>query len=244
MGYKDPEVLEKMYWSDGMTQPEIADHFDVNPGSISYHMKKGGVETRSGSEALNATTYSVSDYQHELLTGILMSDGYCGKSAATPYIEVSMVNREFVEWFDEQLGELSTGVRVKETDKSRQTIYRVSTRCVSELERYYDWYSSGEKIWPEQIELTPDVLKMLFVGDGTVGHRKGQRNRKPHIKICLMNEMENKKKIEEMFERVGFSVGWNGPSVTFSIDESERLWNYMGSPPPGFDYKWPENFKA
>jgi len=95
--YKKASVLYDLYWGKNMNQVEIADKLGCNPGSISYWMKKHNIKTRKGSEALFGDELSVSEKKHKILTGILMSDGNANKNATTS-IEVSMANKEFIEW--------------------------------------------------------------------------------------------------------------------------------------------------
>ena len=237
--FKKKGVLKKLYHEYGMNQTAIAEELGCNQGSVSHYMKKYGIETRSGAEAKLCKNICVSERQHEILTGLLMSDGrasYC-HSNETAVVQVDMVTEPFILWLKEQMGDVCCSVRQKETEsENAQTLHRLSTRCLEEFTKYREWYSSGQKVWPEDIELTPLTLKMLFVGDGTVAK---QRSGSKYIKIYLKNEHKNKDTIENMFERVGFEAKWHGYSVRFTLSESERMWEYMGSPPPGFEYKWP-----
>lgn len=166
-----------------------------------------------------------------------MSDGNANKNATTS-IEVSMSNEAFIRWLHTELDDISTGVKHRIFDDERSDHYRLRTRSLPGLNKYRDWYATGEKVWPEDLTLYPETLKMLYVGDGTrVEHDGGSS----FIKICLKNEYKNKSKIESMFERIGVSPRWHGYSVEFTVPESHYLWNYMDSPPPGFEYKWPDD---
>jgi len=107
---------------------------------------------------------------------------------------------------------------------------------LAELDKYRDWYSSGKKVWPEDIILYPETLKMLYVGDGTIVDNPGGSQ---YLKICLKNKHNNIDKINKMFNKIGVQPRWHGYSVAFTVPKSHYLWNYMGNPPPGFEYKWP-----
>jgi len=239
--YQKKAVLDDLYHKQGMNQTEIAKKLGCNQGSISHYMKKFDIKTRSGAEANLGKKISVSKRQHEILTGILMSDGWAsyGNPRKTAKIQVDMITEEFITWLKEQMGDVCGDIYQREpNNKKHKTQYRLSTRCLEEFVQYREWYSSGEKVWPEDIKLTPLTLKMLFVGDGTAAKTHSGSK---FIKICLKKERENKEKIEKMFERVGFEVKWHGYSIRFTVQESRDIWEYMGSPPPGFEYKWPEN---
>lgn len=234
--YKDEDALNELYWEQNMNQVEIANKLGCNPGSVSYWMNKHNIDTRSGSEALASKEFSVTDRQHKILSGILMSDGNANKVSTTS-IEVSMANKDFIYWLYDELGEISTGVKHRTFEDERSDHYRVRTRSLSELDEYREWYSTGEKVWPEDLILYPETLKMLYVGDGTRVENSGGSS---FLKICSKNEHKNKNKIESMFERIGITPKWHGYSVRFTTPQSHYLWNYMGSPPPGFEYKWPD----
>lgn len=53
MGYKDADDLRRLYWDDGKTQAEIADHFGQNPGTIHYWMEKHDIQRRDRQEEVN-----------------------------------------------------------------------------------------------------------------------------------------------------------------------------------------------
>jgi hypothetical protein len=113
--------------------------------------------------------------------------------------------------------------------------------CHPDLDQFSNWYSSGKKVWPPDLKLTPTVLKHWYCGDGNLAVDDTHR----FIQISVVNERNNRKKIEHMFDRVGFEVSnWNigedRCSIQFSKDESDRMFDYMGQSLPGFGYKWPK----
>ena len=110
-----------------------------------------------------------------------------------------------------------------------------------ELDEYAQWFSSGNKLFPDDVKLTPTVLKHWYCCDG---HRI-EHSASSAIEIAMTNERENQGKIESMFERAGFEVSnWNTSGnrfhARFTVAESMDMWKYMGDPLPSFSYKWPE----
>jgi len=104
-------------------------------------------------------------------------------------------------------------------------------------------------VWPEDIELTPTVLKHWYCGDGH-WHNSEANN---CISIAMANEISNTNKIDEIFRNVGIQAPSNyssserkGGSFTcnadFTVEQSKELWEYMGKPLPDFEYKWPERY--
>jgi len=231
----------------------------------------GNDYSRIGSHWSQVSTCShpeISAYKMELLTGMLMGDGYISRREnKNTYFTTAMITKPFLEWLDGELDWLSTGVRLEYTaeenaKRSRDSgfspdakaenysdVYRLQSRGNPNLQPLADWYSSGKKVFPENIELTPTVLKMWYVSDGSHDNRKSHNR----IEIAMNNEIDRRDNIEQLFEHVGFEISnWSIREITsgkyegskiceaqFTVDESQRLFEYMGEPPAGFEYKWP-----
>ena len=64
--YKDPDVLERLYWYEGMSQKEIGNKLDCSATTVSKYMDKFGIETRDPSIKLNggenAVQKQIEDY--------------------------------------------------------------------------------------------------------------------------------------------------------------------------------------
>jgi len=209
----------------------------------------------------------LSKKQKEVVTGLLMSDGTVSTNPndkSNPRLQCKMINKKFLEYIDKEIfPKLGLGVKKTRTAKEslkdleerrfRTTgdlenyndIYSWQTRRLPDFRIFYDWYSSGEKIFPEDIKLTSKVLKYWYVGDGSYNKKNGKR----HIQIAMSNERENKDKIETYFKEAGLPEpnSWNENkredgslrcSAVWNVSESKELLNYMGEPIKGFGYKW------
>lgn len=49
--WRDPSVLEELYWDQELSTTEIADKYDIAPNTVSYQLNKSGLGTRSISES-------------------------------------------------------------------------------------------------------------------------------------------------------------------------------------------------
>ena len=179
-------------------------------------------------------------------------------TSKNPRLNVNMINREYLEHLDNIFGILSRGVSIKSTaeqaakyDKSNgwnkgakaenyHDKYRFTTSTHPDFKELRKWYDSGAKLWPEDLELTPLVLKHWYVGDGTFT-QQGQ------IRISMVKEKENKDKVASYFSKAGLPEmnGWtefgeSRCSAIWNQSEAEELFEYMGEPVDGFKYKWPE----
>jgi len=214
--------------------------------------------------ASNCTYQQFSDYQHDVLTGLLMGDGWLSTCNKRPRISVELITKDYLTYLaNEVFPVCSGGVNLKRTAKeaaevSRKAgfrpnakaenysdIYSWQTTSHPELEQYREWYSTGEKCFPEDIELTPTMLKTWYVCDGFV-----HNDRYPGI--ALSNEHGARDKIDNMFREQGLTdYYWKvsktddkhatkpNATVRFRTAGADNFFRYVGSPPPGFEYKFP-----
>lgn len=210
---------------------------------------------------------SFSERQREILTGLVMGDGHINRSSKNPHIVCEMIMKEYLEYISGIFGVLGGDVSLLMTaeenakrsrdygfspdaDPSNYSdVYRWSSMCHPELQEFADWYATGEKVWPADIELTPTVLKHWYCGDGH-WHDSGSHN---CIRISMSNEVDHTDKIDTLFETVGLPApsnyniceridGSRRCSAEWTVAQSKELWEYMGDPLPGFEYKWPEEY--
>ncbi len=200
---------------------------------------------------------NLSDKQKDIITGVLMSDGYINRRKnRKPRLKVDSTNKEYLNYLNKEFGAFSTGkptcYRTAEEEAKREKIprfknstyqdqYTWTSRSLPELNRWANWYSSGEKIWPKNINLTPTVLKHFYVGDGTM--KNGNC-----ITIYLSNEKENKRKVNKYFTDVGLPKprwynqerrdGSISARIRWRVEESKEILEYMGEPISGHEYKW------
>lgn len=267
--YQDKLWLKQKYIEEDLEQQEIADICGVNQTTISRYIVNNGLQKNERVECpeCNDTFSSIgrhwenkeshipslSDEQEQMFIGILMSDGsiHSPKNQNSRML-IKMTNKEYLQWLDDKLGILSTGVSKAKTAKEKakkdresgwnkkaktenySDMYFVGTRRCSIFNKYRRWYSSGQKRWPmNDITLTPTTLKHFFVGDGT---KAGS----DIIKIGCKNEADREEKVRELFQEVGFEISYFGShSFGFDQETSYRIFEYMGEPLPGFEYKWP-----
>jgi hypothetical protein len=209
---------------------------------------------------------SFTQHQKEIVTGLLMGDGTINRGGKNPHIQCEMVSPNYLEYINNSFGCLGNYVSLKSTaEESAERVrnsgfdegaksenysdtYFWRSRSHPELQEFAEWYSTGKKVWPMDIELTPTVLKHWYCGDGC--WRNSNNN---NIQISMSNEIENQDKVSQMFEKVGlpspsnYSIserkdGSKTCSARWTVEQSKELWKYMGEPLPDFKYKWPEEY--
>jgi hypothetical protein len=220
------------------------------------------------SQSNNCQYPPLSQYQREVATGLLMGDGSIDRSSKNACLQSVMISQNYLEHVDKQFGRFGNGVSLHQTAaESAQhncksgfspdadaddysDVYHWRSMRHPNLTEFAAWYDSGSKVWPDDIELTPTVLKHWYCGDGTYDNN-GYNNR---IRISMSNEIDNTDKVDAMFENVGLPTPSNYATsersdgslrcnAQFTVEKSRKLWDYMGDPLPDFEYKWPEDFK-
>lgn len=205
---------------------------------------------------------SLTDHQKEIITGSLMSDGCINRTSKSPLLQIVMISPNYLEYIDNEFGILSTGVSLSQTAEesameSRENgfrpnadgenyhdLYILRTRCLPELQEFADWYETGEKVWPStDIDLTPTVLKHLYIGDGNFHDNA--------IRISMNNERDRIDDVKGMFRRKGFDpmnvdiqdmkAGGKKVDMYFSKQTSDEMFEYMNGPLPDFEYKFPNS---
>lgn len=192
----------------------------------------------------------------EILTGILMGDGDIhGQKDANPHFRVRMTNQDFLIRLNEQFGVLSTGVFLDRTAKqqyrqatdsdhekfevtneeSYSDLYGLRTRSHPQLHRLREWYETGQKRFPSNLRLTPTIAKMWYVCDGWLAKTADHR---PRVMIKAANESSRPEYLIDLLSHHGFHPHFTRTELEFTASETEELLDWMGSPPPGFEYKW------
>jgi hypothetical protein len=170
--------------------------------------------------------------QKEIIIGLLMGDGHLEQTNRSSRICITMVSKNYLQYIKKRLSDYMKKVRpVKQTELTEKQAYTLRTVACKEFNKFKNWYSTGEKVFPENIELTPTVLKHWYCGDGTWN--------KERISIKINNEFENQSKLKSYF------IDQNLPEPRFSSnkmyfkkEDSTEILDYIGDPLPDFKYKW------
>lgn len=167
-----------------------------------------------------------------------MGDGSIAyhESKSNPNLRINCVVPEYLEHLSKEFGQLSNSVFLS----------------TPEMWQYRDWYThrttdSGaqysKKVWPEDLELTPETLTHWFCGDGN------NQFDYPSIRLSMNNERQNLDKVESYFEQARLPTPdrWGitdaACNAVWRKGSSEELFEYMEGPVPGYEYKWPDSVK-
>lgn len=207
-GYKDEQTLRNMYWDEGMSTEDIADHFDKGSTTICSHMDKNGVERRSVSEAKYVEHERKRD--HPKLTEELLRELYVGKRLSPRAIanEVGGCSEQKV--------------------KSRLDEHEFERRSMSEASRIrharepvgFSVTNHGYEIWQTQCfgeEYAVPVHRLAAVAwfgwdaviENVVHHKNGHRrdNREGNLDPSMTNTEHSK--MHEARGDIGFTRAGN-----------------------------------
>jgi len=205
------------------------------------------------------------EYQHEVLTGLLMGDGGMSWSddRNAPQMHIEVAEKDYVKYLSSDVfptlsgdvydGMTAEGHAYSQREHGNQNAkaedysdtFRLCIMTHSGLTRYIDWYDDSGKRFPEGLKLTPTTLKHWYCCDGHL--QQGVE-----VEMPCANECENRDKIVSMFEWAGFedfswdryeSLGDRKDAARIRLRKDGVKWffRYIGDPLPGFEYKWPEH---
>jgi len=211
----------------------------------------------------NCSKPDFSDNQLEIITGLLMGDGWIKRQKnRKPKLVCAMTSKNYLKHIDKQFGVLGGGVSLHKTSGQQaknakkhgfnsdakptnyNDLYIWRLMAHKGLENFSSWYASGEKIWPNNIKLSPNVLKHWYCCDG-YWDNSGTANR---LRIAMKNEKNNTEKVDKIFKKADlpqpktYQKNPNKCDACFTVDQSHKLWSYMGKPLPDFKYKWPKKY--
>lgn len=178
----------------------------------------------------------ISNRQHEIITGLLLGDGYINRDDANPRLIVETVCEPFMQWIDAELGILTTGVREQNRKTlSDSSVYRVLSRRHPGLNEYADWYSSGKKELPTDIELTQLTGNVWYCCDGHL-ESYGQNH---GITLAAGKKISQRELVLQLLADKGIHPRFDGHGLRFNVAEAAKFLEWIGDPLPGFEHKWP-----
>lgn len=196
----------------------------------------------------------LTDRQRDIIRGVVMGDGWVNtkNDGDTGRMGVAMVNKPFLGWVRDQIDPIVSDFSLRSSaedlsEKNRKHGYTVNeenyndmyilrTHAISFIGDLCSWYDTGQKRFPESIDLTPMALKMWYCCDGSFVQSE-------YPVIYSANENDRRDVVLSLFDCVPVSPSFNdsgGGAIQIIRDESDTFFEYIGSPPPGFEYKWPD----
>lgn len=245
-------VIVDKYLNTLETAKDIAKEFNLSSTTIWKILKRNNIPPTKKSK--RHTTLTTKDL--DIINGLLISDGSLHRKGRTnpnrqAHFSLSSKHSEFVNWTAENLSlELGTILEVTQTFKfgtfTRYDYISKTDSSLTELDKI--WYPENndfKKVIPDNLEITPLMLKLWFVGDGCSLYNKI----KTEIQvISLSTDGFNLEYIESicaklnqlnLFFKVCKTKNNKYNLMMHRQDDCQYFLNYIGqSYWRCFDYKW------
>lgn len=215
----------------------------------------GGEYNRLGQHlALSSCNYpDIPDRYKRIIIGVLMGDGSItiGSGSKRGQFTVGSITKEYLTYLQETAPNwLWNGIfldttaeqRVEygHTEGNQHDYYKLNSMrhpVFTQLRR--EWYNDGNKRYPDDLDLDPLILKHWYVTDGTLHKRAG--NARCRAKIACSNESDRPETVISLIDQVGISAHHDKHGgFQIGADDTELMFDMIGDPIPGFEYKWPD----
>jgi hypothetical protein len=201
--------------------------------------------------------YELSEEQEEVITGLLMGDATLQRNTKNAYPVVIMTNREFLEWVDRKFGCMTTGIRKHLTEeqsaenakrlnpnaseKNYSSQYKLRFRAHPDFNKYRSWYTQDGKRWPLNRQYSYLTFKVLYCCDGSFDNSGTSRE----LQLAASNELSDKQRLSSIIGIFGLPEPnrMDEELVVWGAKESSEIFESMGKPLPGFEYKWPKEYR-
>ena len=176
----------------------------------------------------------VEDSTQELLTGLVIGNATATGNGQHNHVVLPTQHRRFALWVHDGLGWLSHGVR-RDDPGDKQPQYHARTHAHHALDRYREWYASGDKRVPEDIALTPRIARAWYACDG--GLEWPREGSPPRIAFSAAVD-DRREDVARLLREAGYDPNSYDRRVRLSIPATERFVEWIGDPVPGVEHKW------
>lgn len=191
----------------------------------------------------------LSETQKDVVNGIALSGRYIGESSGT---SINLYNREFAGWMVDILNYSLTGtVQIEHLEDSDRIFdenvemldeIRITTHNPHKMSEFSQWEQDSGLVEPDGIQLTPLMLKVWYGLDNSLkDYQSGETQ-------FIIEKVWPSEIMNDLFEPIfkDSDVEYNqyqydyGSVYRFPIPESAEIFECMGDPLPGLEWKWPD----
>lgn len=256
--WRKKEWLEKQYWEMGKSLRQIAAEAGIDHHSLRYWFDKHGIKRRSsgwGQHVSRGNHLELDGEAEDFLCGELLGDG--GVYSVSPYSaywQQGSKHREYVEWLSDKLAfwgieQQSLQVYRGNSGGHNFVVYIYASMaydCLLGLRTRF--YPDGRKRIPEDLELSPVMVRQWYIGDGTL--QKGRNKQYVHLATYSFGHDEVSLLARKLAFAIGVPVEWvhvyavkAGPRVSIGRREAVKaFFDYIGPCPQEIEgiygYKW------
>jgi hypothetical protein len=180
----------------------------------------------------------------QIIKGLVLGDGSLNYQSKNIGVVITNTNLTFMEWLKTEMGWLVGRLeKMKNVAQGFDVdpdyhMYQMSTRKHPQFSPFVSWYDDDEGFtFPQNISLSPMLLKMWYVSDGSLQH--SGNSDMASVKISINHDSDVRERVKKAFREVSFDVSSrSNQEFALGIEDSQRFLNFIGDPVPGYEYKW------
>ena len=187
-------------------------------------------EIKVGDKLLfNRDNQSLTYQQEQILTGLMIGDGSVADEGRSVEFSQKSDHEEYIDWLLASLGGIAGNKRKLRTSGYGTTMIPARTISCTQVECFTSWFKeNGKKIIPQDVELSPISLAVMYMDDGSLSKNDGQLDR---CTLCLndydersVDNLVNAFEVQLHLHPVKyFSHGWNLRFNTVDADGLQML---------------------
>lgn len=171
----------------------------------------------------------------DVLRGLLMGDATLNTQSQYPRLEIGVTEKRYLEDLQQSYPRIFNSITHQPRGGHASDFYTMPTVPHPQFFEFKNWYSSGEKVFPSDVNLTPTVLKHWYCTDGGLRWPSNGGNGN----ACIYCKSQDLDQIKRYFDDTPFDPNMTGSdTIYFDSDDTPKLLGWMGPPPDGFRYKW------
>jgi len=189
--------------------------------------------------------HSFTDKQDAIIRGLILGDGHIDKNGKNAYVIVASTQKRFLEWLSLWFPVISRDVSLSKTTdeliaQNTESEWVKTPEDDADYNDLYRWETSRHRDFNDYSNSVDSVnhlcalsLKVYYVSDGTLA--KAGSHHRPQFRVTDDVRAE---RIADLIRDVGFTVTVSPGNIFIKQGETDRFFEYIGNPIPGFEDKW------
>lgn len=230
----DTLIIEK--YVNGTSMNQLSKETGVPVGTINYVLMKNNIPKRSISQAVNnqlshKDTVKLSKSNKEILIGNLLGDGSVLKKKLRAFYSHTDKHYEYLEWLANEFEK--DGISFSPIYSNTRGDWALQSHTYRVFNEYRESFYVGRKrIVPENVKLTPIILRQWYISDGSVATYGGRTISKQMIDPSML--------LNQLRYIIGKEVSYHSQGKFYiPVKLVDKFLNYIGDcPVECYDYKW------
>ena len=226
-----PEWLYNEYINNKKNIRYIADELGVSRQCIIRYVKKFNIPKRTQSEEnllVLSNHINLSNVAKEFIYGELLGDGHLDNNPHSSSINYSTKHKKYLVWLSKQLdnfGIIQSGKINKRTNGVfKGNSFRYRSKYYVELKNIRKYfYPYNIKIVPEDLQLTPLMVKQWYIGDGSLIKIWNKKYKKYYYSLFLHTNGFTKEESETLSNKLNVMINIKSKVVRHYIGKNNKL---------------------